>query len=124
MSPTCPAVRSELPGTAEERPSAGRDAAPMSLTAPLPTAPLLAVTASASRRRCAVVEVVVPVHDEEADLEASIRRLHGYLSTSFPLAWLITIADNASTDQTWGIACRLATQLDGVQALHLGDKGR
>src|SRR4051812_25295397 len=96
----------------------------MSLTAPQPTTPLLAVPASAARRRAAVVEIVVPVHDEEADLEASIRRLHGYLSASFPLEWLITIADNASTDQTWGIACRLATQLDGVQALHLGDKGR
>ena len=37
---------------------------------------------------------------------------------------MITIADNASRDQTWGIACRLANQLDGVRAVHLDQKGR
>ena len=58
------------------------------------------------------------------DLEASIRRLHGYLTASFPLPWIVTIADNASTDRTWGIACRLAGELDGVNALHLDQKGR
>ena len=42
----------------------------------------------------------------------------------FPLPWIVTIADNASTDRTWGIACRLAAELDGVDALHLDQKGR
>ena len=70
------------------------------------------------------VEIVIPVYNEEAGLEASVRRLHGYLSERFPLTWLITIADNASTDQTWGIACRLADELDGVRAVHLDQKGR
>jgi putative flippase GtrA len=76
------------------------------------------------RSRTATVEIVVPVYNEEADLEASMRRLHTYLSTSFPLTWIVTIADNASTDRTWGIACRLAGELDGVNALHLEQKGR
>ena len=88
------------------------------------TGALLAVDAAPERRRGAIVEVVVPVHDEEADLERSIRRLHGYLRDNLPFAWLLTIADNASTDRTWAIACRLAKELDGVQALHLGEKGR
>jgi putative flippase GtrA len=74
--------------------------------------------------RTITVEVVVPVFNEEADLEASIRRLHAYLSERFPLTWRITIADNASTDGTWSIACRLAFELDGVHALHLDRKGR
>jgi len=72
----------------------------------------------------ATVEIVVPVFDEEADLEPSIRRLHGYLAERFPFSWVVTIVDNASTDATWGIACRLATQLDHVYALHLDQKGR
>ena len=70
------------------------------------------------------VEIVVPVYNEEAGLEASIRRLHRYLTERFPLTWLVTIADNASRDRTWDIAARLAGQLDGVQAIHLGQKGR
>jgi len=60
----------------------------------------------------------------ERDLEGSVRRLHAYLSERFPLSWTITIADNASRDQTWGIACRLAHQLPGVRAIHLNQKGR
>lgn len=70
------------------------------------------------------VDVVVPVHDEEVDLERSVRRLHAHLSDGFPLGWRITIADNASTDATWAIAERLAATLPGVRAVHLAEKGR
>ncbi len=70
------------------------------------------------------VEIVVPVFNEAIGLEASIRRLHHYLDRRFPLTWLITIADNASTDQTWEIARRLAHELDGVKAARLHHKGR
>ena len=71
-----------------------------------------------------VVEIVVPVHNEEHVLEASIRRLHGYLAASFPFPFRITIADNASTDATWPLALRLAGQLPEVRAVHLPQKGR
>jgi len=70
------------------------------------------------------VEIVIPVYNEEDGLEDSIRRLHGYLIDRFPLSWTITIADNASTDRTWPIACRLALLFDGVRAVHLDEKGR
>ena len=80
--------------------------------------------ASTGRRQALDVEIVVPVFDEEAGLEASITRLHGYLTERFPLSWVITVADNASRDRTWGIACRLAGELDGVGAVHLDQKGR
>lgn len=85
---------------------------------------LLSVLAADRYRRTAAVEVVVPVYNEEAGLEASIRRLHAYLSDAFPLPWLITVADNASLDNTWALACRLAGELEGVQAVHLDAKGR
>jgi len=77
-----------------------------------------------ARRHLATVEIVVPVYNEEQGLDRSIRRLHEYLSSRFPIAWLITIADNASTDQTWAIACSLAAELDGVDAVRLDQKGR
>jgi putative flippase GtrA len=70
------------------------------------------------------VEIVVPVHNEEADLDPSIRRLHEYLRTDFPFDAGITIADNASTDRTWACAQELARELDGVRAVHLDAKGR
>ncbi len=70
------------------------------------------------------VEIVVPVHNEEADLSDSVRRLHAYLDERFPFSWRITVVDNASTDATWGIACRLVDELAGVGAVHLERKGR
>jgi glycosyltransferase involved in cell wall biosynthesis len=71
-----------------------------------------------------LVEVVVPVHNEQHVLEASIWRLHGYLKASFPFSFRITIADNASTDATWLLAKRLGEQLPGVRAVHVPRKGR
>jgi putative flippase GtrA len=70
------------------------------------------------------VEVVIPVFNEQAGLEVSMRRLQGYLSEHFPFSWLITIADNASTDNTWAVACQLAQALPGVRAMHIDAKGR
>jgi putative flippase GtrA len=72
----------------------------------------------------ALVEIVVPVHNEQRVLEASIRRLHGYLATSFPFPYRITIADNASTDATWLLAKRLGEGLPRVRAVHVAQKGR
>ena len=70
------------------------------------------------------VDVVVPVYNEESDLEPSVRRLHSYLTEEFPFSARITIADNASTDGTWAIASRLAGELPGVRAERLPAKGR
>lgn len=71
-----------------------------------------------------VVDIVVPVYNEEAQLEASVRRLHTYLGRSFPVRWRITVADNASVDSTWAIAEGLATELPNVAAVRLDRKGR
>jgi glycosyltransferase involved in cell wall biosynthesis len=70
------------------------------------------------------VEIVIPVYNEEGDLEQSVRRLHRYLEDEFPFSFQITIADNASRDQTWGIASLLERELPQVSAVHLDEKGR
>lgn len=70
------------------------------------------------------VEIVVPVHNEERDLDRSVRRLHNFLRSSFPFRVVVTIADNASTDSTWERTLALAEELDGVRAVHLDAKGR
>lgn len=88
------------------------------------TSALLTVPDRSAHRPAVQVEVVIPVYDEQDGLDASIRRLHAYLDAEFPLTWRITIADNASVDRTWGIACGLANELEGVEALHLDQKGR
>ncbi|MFF0308538.1 glycosyltransferase [Streptosporangium sp. NPDC004379] len=71
-----------------------------------------------------LVEVVVPVYNEQRALPASIRRLHAYLTDTFPYGFRITIADNASTDATWEIATRLERELPCVRAVRLDAKGR
>ena len=72
----------------------------------------------------ALVEVVVPVYNEEGDLERSILRLRSYLDERFPLPAVVTIADNASTDATLTIATELTERVPGVRVLHLDQKGR
>jgi len=70
------------------------------------------------------VDIAIPVYNEEADLEHSVRRLHTYLSRELPFTFRITVADNASTDRTWSIARSLERELSEVVAVHLDDKGR
>jgi glycosyltransferase involved in cell wall biosynthesis len=70
------------------------------------------------------VDIVIPVFNEEAALDASVRKLHAFIQTRFPFATRITIADNASTDSTWAVATRLAGELAGVRAVHLEERGR
>lgn len=72
----------------------------------------------------AVLDVVVPVFNEEADLEPSVRRLHAHLRETFPYPFRITVADNASTDRTPQRAGRLAEEFPEVVSLRLDEKGR
>ncbi|MGW3895230.1 glycosyltransferase [Micromonospora profundi] len=72
----------------------------------------------------AVLDVVIPVYNEEADLGPCVRRLHAHLSEHFPYPFQITIADNASVDDTLKVADGLAAELSGVEVLHLDAKGR
>ena len=78
----------------------------------------------AAERGVPVLDVVVPVHNEQAVLADSIHRLHRYLSGRLSLTFRITIADNASTDATPMIAETLAVQLAEVRVVRLEQKGR
>lgn len=71
-----------------------------------------------------VLDIVVPVFNEETDLESSVRRLLEHLRASFPYSFRITVADNASTDDTPVIARRLAASLPEVRTVRLERKGR
>ncbi|MEU6732865.1 bifunctional glycosyltransferase family 2/GtrA family protein [Streptomyces physcomitrii] len=71
-----------------------------------------------------VLDVTIPVHNEERDLEPCVRRLHAHLLRTFPYPFRITVADNASTDATPEIAERLALSLPQVAAVRLDEKGR
>jgi putative flippase GtrA len=71
-----------------------------------------------------VLDIVVPVYNEQAGLDASVRRLHEYVARELPVSVRITIVDNASTDATWPAACHLAHELPGIRAMRLASKGR
>ncbi|WP_063730489.1 bifunctional glycosyltransferase family 2/GtrA family protein [Streptomyces sp. RTd22] len=71
-----------------------------------------------------VLDVVIPVYNEEADLERCVRRLHDHLSRTFPYRFRITIADNASTDRTPHVAAYLDDTVEEVTAVRLEQKGR
>ncbi len=72
----------------------------------------------------AVLDVVVPVLNEERDLAPSVRRLHAFLRAELPYSFRITIADNGSTDATAEIAASLVAELDGVVLVTLAERGR
>src|SRR5437879_7411449 len=86
-------------------------------------AQVLAVVAS-SPVVAPLLDIAIPVYNEERDLERSVRRLRRYLDHQFPFEARITVVDNASTDATWAIAQRLVLELRGVRAMRLEDKGR
>ncbi|MEU0790023.1 bifunctional glycosyltransferase family 2/GtrA family protein [Amycolatopsis sp. NPDC005961] len=71
-----------------------------------------------------VLDVVIPVYNEEADLEPCIRRLHAHLAAHVSYPYRITVADNASTDGTLRVAERLAREFPEVAVHHLDEKGR
>jgi glycosyltransferase involved in cell wall biosynthesis len=71
-----------------------------------------------------LVDVVIPVYNEESDLGPNVRRLREFLDSKFPFPAVITIADNASKDGTLAIAQGLASELPRVRVVHLDAKGR
>src|SRR4051794_15313249 len=81
-------------------------------------------TLTASRAGVLDVEIVVPVHNEHAILEQTVRRLHRFLREKFPFSWRIVVADNASTDGTSDLVRVLAHELTDVTAMRVAEKGR
>lgn len=71
------------------------------------------------------VDVVIPVYNEERDLERSVTKLRQFLLENVDYDWRIVIGDNASQDRTLAIAQELASRYPGqVTYVHLDQKGR
>ena len=71
------------------------------------------------------VEIVIPIYNEEKELEPNIKKLHSFLRRSFTdYNWRITIADNASTDRSLEIAKKLSQKNPRIGFIHLTLKGR
>jgi len=70
------------------------------------------------------IEIVVPVHDEEATVERNVEALLSYMRREFPFRFSVVVADNASADSTPWIAAALAARHEEVVSLRLERKGR
>ncbi|HEX3333792.1 MAG TPA: dolichyl-phosphate beta-glucosyltransferase [Acidimicrobiales bacterium] len=89
-----------------------------------PVLPEIDDTDADPRRAPVDVEIVVPVYNESSQLAERITTLRQFLDESFPFRTLVTVVDNASTDDTAAVAHDLATRLPGVASMHLERKGR
>ena len=54
--------------------------------------PAIAESRTHIESRPPVLDVVIPVHNEERDLEPCVRRLHAYLTDELSYAFRITVA--------------------------------
>lgn len=90
----------------------------------LPRAASPTTTVADSSAQLPILDIVVPVYNEEADVADSVRRLADHLRAHVPYSARITVADNASTDATLAIAAALAEEIDGLRVMHLDEKGR
>lgn len=71
------------------------------------------------------VEIVVPVYNEEKELAENIEKLNSFCEKSLKdYDWHITVADNASNDNTPVIAATLAKKHPKVYLFRLEQKGR
>ncbi|OGG00527.1 hypothetical protein A2Y99_03770 [Candidatus Gottesmanbacteria bacterium RBG_13_37_7] len=71
------------------------------------------------------VEIVIPIYNEEKELEANISKLYNFLDNSLrSYLWLIIIADNASTDRSKAISKRLMKRFPRVRYQYFDQKGR
>ena len=71
-----------------------------------------------------LVEVVVPVLNEERTLKTNIETLYNFLRTQDGLQFRITIADNGSTDRTQAIANELAEHYAAIRVVRMSERGR
>lgn len=72
-----------------------------------------------------LVDILLPVYNEEHVLEKSVTTLRKFLQDNVTdFNWIITIGDNASTDSTMAVAGDLEKRFDDVRVFHLGQKGR
>jgi glycosyltransferase involved in cell wall biosynthesis len=72
-----------------------------------------------------LVDILLPVYNEEHILEKSVTTLRKFLQDNVTdFDWIITIGDNASIDKTLEKARELEERFDDVRVFHLDKKGR
>ena len=71
-----------------------------------------------------LIDIVVPVLNEEKILQKSITTLDEYMAKHLPYRYQITIADNGSQDKTPEIAKNLAEKHQSVRVVSLAERGR
>ena len=97
----------------------------MTLTAPRPALHRTVQGTPASTPALApVLDIALPVFNQEVRLEENLRRLHGHLADTLPHTFRITVVDNASTDGTLRIAERLAREFPELMVVRLDRRGR
>lgn len=73
----------------------------------------------------ATVEITIPVYNEEKELEVNIQKLYDFCKKNLTkYDWQITIADNASSDNTPIIAATLQKKNPKINLFRLEEKGR
>lgn len=71
------------------------------------------------------VDIVIPIYNEEKELELNIGKLHEFLILNkASYDWRIIVADNASSDRSLEIARKLHKKYKNVDYIHLDQKGR
>lgn len=71
------------------------------------------------------VDIVIPVLNEEEQLESSVLTLRSFLQHSCPYRWRIVVADNGSKDRTPAICQDLKARFPGeVDFVRLEQRGR
>ena len=71
-----------------------------------------------------LLNVTIPVFNEELRLPQSLPRLHRFLAERFRSTFELVIADNGSTDRTLQIAHGLSARHEGVRVTRLDHPGR
>ncbi len=71
-----------------------------------------------------LIDIVVPVLNEEKILRRSITTLDEYMAKHLPYRYQITIMDNGSQDKTLEIAKSLAEKHQSVRVVSLAERGR
>lgn len=71
------------------------------------------------------VEITIPVYNEEKELEDNIQKLYKFCENELTgYSWHITIADNASDDNTPIIATKQVSRMSKIRYIRLDQKGR
>lgn len=70
------------------------------------------------------LEIVIPVYNEARILKTNLLRLLAFIKRHHHQRWLITVAINGSSDQSFSIAKALAAKSRNLQVIRLKKKGR